>query len=129
MSGMDDVTLLREQLGLECKAIDERGRLVRTSGDEPDDIPLAAIFRLRDQCVIAASNEVPDVLWERLQATHPLDAFTAPELIFGPLFEWRPEIAVRRLRSYIFETSVVPDDVVRLRREDASILHGMLHEG
>ena len=126
MAGVRAEELVRIQLALECKAVEEGHRLVRIPCAEPDDIPRVYVVQHEDGRAAYVRHDVPAHIHARLIALPPEEVMRDHELVTRLLAEDAPCEQVNRGTSYVvpshaFSSGDYPD-VARLGLESRAVL-------
>lgn len=124
---MNTADLLLTQLRLECKGLDEEGDVIRIAGDEPDDIALAQVVRLDNECRYLLSAEVPRSVRSSVREVPPEDALGHPEKVSALLGATKWESA----KSFVFLREISRGEyanVHRLSPSDAALLESFTEQ-
>ncbi|MEQ7009764.1 hypothetical protein ABN028_26670 [Actinopolymorpha sp. B17G11] len=106
------------QLRLECKAVNDTGRIVRVPGDNPDEIATCSAVRFVDGDQVVFCEDADDDLIARTSLLEPGLFFLDTELAAQTVAGGRPT-AVGRFHTYVFpETERRHPGVVRTGAEE-----------
>ena len=125
MVGTRAEALVRIQLALECKRVEEGRRLARIPCAEPDDIPRVYVVQHEAGCASYIRDDVPAPLYARLVVLPPAEVMHDYDLVTRLLAEDAPCEQVNRGKSYLFPDDFSFDDypdVARLGPESRPVL-------